>query len=129
MSQNEADSKKWDRAILALLEYPTITEAAKRAGVGRATLQRWLADESFQGRLRAARTAIFDQTLTAIQSASAEAISTLRAALSHPMAKWPTRVKAASKILDLSLRGGEMRELVARIEALESALKTILEGR
>ncbi len=46
---------KQDKALIALLTEPTITAAAKKAGIGERTLYRWLDDPLFAGALRQAR--------------------------------------------------------------------------
>ena len=50
--KGKLDRKK-ELAMLALLEKPTVAEAAKTVKVGEATLYRWLRDEDFQKDYRA----------------------------------------------------------------------------
>ena len=46
---------KQEKAIIALLKEPTITRAAKSAGIGETTLYRWLKEDEFEQAFREAR--------------------------------------------------------------------------
>ena len=57
MSQNSTDglTPKQEQAIVALLNEPTVTRAARALGVNDRTLYRWLDDPTFSGAYRRAR--------------------------------------------------------------------------
>src|SRR5579871_2534054 len=52
---NHSDFTKYDRAIIALIQYRNISKAARALGVHPTTLWRWLKDPEFQKRLRQAQ--------------------------------------------------------------------------
>src|SRR5437870_1661431 len=60
-----------ERAIAALLTCRTHQEAARQAGIGERTLQRWLAEEpQFIAVLRAARRRLVETTIGRLQAIS-----------------------------------------------------------
>lgn len=137
MIQNESKSnhlyelnEKHVRAIEALLQEPTVSAAAKKAGVGQATLFRWLNDPQFAGAYKAARGRILEGTLTSLQSTSVDAVKCLREVINDTTAHVSARVSAAKSVLDLSLKAREIFELEDRIEYLEKYLEmTADDGR
>jgi hypothetical protein len=81
VSEKTSKSSKLDRqkeqAIAALLAKPTIEEAAAAAGIGYATLRRWLQDPGFASEYRRARRDLVSQVAAQLQSAAGEAVSAL----------------------------------------------------
>jgi hypothetical protein len=110
-----------DRALAALLSEATIVEAATRAGVGEATLLRWLAEPSFKARYRDARRQVVEQAIVGLQQAAGAAVTVLSAIAGDAAQPAGARVSAARTILDQSFRGLELVDLVERIELLERA--------
>src|SRR5262245_9832386 len=110
------------RAISALLEEPTIFLAAGRAGVGKATLFRWLNDPAFSEAYRAARGRLLEDVLTSLQSASIDAVIVLREIMTDKDINAFARVSAARGVLELSLKAREIIEVDARLRALEDSL-------
>jgi hypothetical protein len=105
-----------EAAILALLTEPTIEAAARKTGVARTTLLRWLQVPDFQAAHREARRAVMDRAIGILQAATGEAVSALRAALK---AEGAERVSAARAIWDFSFRSRELLDLEERLSALE----------
>lgn len=112
-------SRKQDQAIIALLQMPTIGEAAKQAGIGEATLWRWLQLPEFQDRYRAAKRQAVAQAIARLQQASSEAVETLQRVMNDPETSASARVSAAKIVLDAALKGSELEDLSARLEQLE----------
>lgn len=111
-----------ERAVVALLEQPTLRAAAGAAGVSERTLRRWLADDvGFQAAYRAARTQVLQQATGRLQTAATEAVDTLRGLL-RSEEKAEVRCKAALGILSSAATFERLENLGARIEALEAAL-------
>jgi hypothetical protein len=104
-------------AVLALITEPTIEGAALASGVGRSTLFAWMKDEAFANELTRARTAAFDDGLTAIKGATQEAASVLRALLKSRNES--TRRRTAETILAFAMKIYEGRDLEARLKRLE----------
>jgi DNA-binding MurR/RpiR family transcriptional regulator len=111
--------RKGQQAIAALIEAPTIREAASIAGVGEATLFRWLQDTSFQNAYRDAKHRIVNHSITRLQQATGEAVETLVEIMKDEAKPASSRVACAKAILDMSVKTVELEDLVARIEALE----------
>src|SRR5262245_21063757 len=69
--------RKAEAVIAALLAEPTHVAAATKAGVGAATVQRWLRDPAFQAAYRTARRAVLDHAVGRLQYATGRAVETL----------------------------------------------------
>ncbi len=125
MTQNEAGlTAKQETAITALLTEPSQEKAAKKAGVSRSSLLRWLADESFRQAYETARSESVQRILQSLQSASLEAIETLRAVMKDKLAGAPARVAAARCVLDNMLRSREALDIEERLRNLETKRET-----
>jgi len=108
------------KAILALLEHPTIATAAKAAKVGQRTLTRWLSeDEEFKRALTEAQTRALDQTITRLAAGGPIAADILLEIASSDFAKPSVRVQAASRILSEQRAGFNMITLKNEIEGLK----------
>jgi hypothetical protein len=110
-------SRLRERAIAALLSARSLDQAAKKAGLSKATLCRWMQDPEFKAALRAARRNVVDATIGRLQAVTTEAVAALCAALT---CEAPTvRVSAARAILEFSFRSVELMDLEERLSALE----------
>ncbi|HMV46680.1 MAG TPA: hypothetical protein PLD20_13930 [Blastocatellia bacterium] len=116
-------STKQQRAIEALLTEPTTRAAAAAAEVSEATIWRWLAEPEFSIAYRAARGRLLESTLTALQSASVDAVVCLREILNDKTAQVSARVSAAKSVLELGLKAREVLEVEERLAYLEKALE------
>jgi DNA-binding MurR/RpiR family transcriptional regulator len=115
-------TRKAEQAIAALLEHPTIAEAARACGVSERSLLRWLQRPDFQKRYREAQRAIVDGAIGELQAATVEAVKTLRRNLNCGNAF--AENSAAQAVLTHSLKALEMQELQQRLEALEERIAT-----
>lgn len=120
----EKKSRGQEKAIIALLTEPTLKQAAKTAGIGEATLWRWLQDPEFAEQYRSARKQTVSQAVSRLQQACGEAVDTLRSIMTDDAAPAPSRVTAAKAVLETSLKAVEMEELEKRIEKLEKLQET-----
>ncbi len=66
-----------EKALTALLESASITEAAQKCELSEKTLRRYLEDADFSKEFRAARRVIFEQNIVRLQSLHAGAVDTL----------------------------------------------------
>jgi len=113
--------RQQELAISGLLERPTIAEAATFAGIGEATIYRWLrSDTAFQEAYRQARRAVLHHATTRLQKVCAKAVDTLEAVLTDSSSPAPARVTAAKAILELAYRAVELEDLDERISRLEA---------
>ena len=115
----EKMSRKQEQAIIALLQMPTITEAAKQACIGEATLWRWMQHPEFQASYRGAKRQAVANAIARLQQASSEAVETLQRVMNDPEAPANACVSAAKIVLDMALKGSEIDDLSARVEQLE----------
>lgn len=103
--KNDNLSARQTKALLALLEYPSITQAAKVSGVNRSTLHRYLADEKFQTEYRKRRRELFSQTTAVLTKISSAAVMVLYEILSDKSLPVTGRVSAARAVLQYSESG------------------------
>jgi hypothetical protein len=115
-------SRKEEAAISALLTQGTLAEAASLAGIGDATLRRWLQRDDFQAAYRRARRETVSQAVAHLQRVSGEAVETLRTIMVDDQKPANARVTAARVILDVSIKAVELEDLEVRIAALEALL-------
>jgi DNA-binding MurR/RpiR family transcriptional regulator len=115
-------SRKREVAIAALLTAPTIADAADAASISEPTLWRWLQREDFQTAYRQARREAVSQAVAYLQRVASDAVDTLRAVMQDSQKPASARVSAARAVLDLAIRGVEIEDLEARIQALERCL-------
>jgi uncharacterized protein YydD (DUF2326 family) len=126
MSKKRSNSKifrKGDQAIAALLSEPTHEQAAAKAGISPATLQRWLNDPEFQKRYREARHRVFDEAVASLESASGQAVKKLVERLKS--AKEGDEIKAADLLLAYSFRARELLDHEGRIAELEGIIQEL----
>jgi AcrR family transcriptional regulator len=120
-------TRKAEQAIAALLEHPTIDEAAKACGVSKRSLWRWLQREDFQKRYREAQRAVVDSAITKLQAATVRAVETLERNLrcGNPFAE----NAAAQAILTHSFKAIEVRELQEQIDDIKTLLAARANGK
>ena len=110
-------SRRQEAAVSALLGEATISAAAERAGLGEATLRRWLRRPDFQSAYRAARRAVVEAAIGRLQQASGRAVACLCKNLECGNAG--VEVRAALGILDQALQAVELMDLEQRLAMLE----------
>ncbi len=98
-----------ERAIVALLQHPTIASAAESCGVSERTMWRWLQRDAFQKRFQEAQHAVVSSAVGALQAATIEAVKTLRRNLN--CGNFFAENAAARTILEQAMRGVRMDEI------------------
>lgn len=121
-------TRKAEQAVAALLQFPTIPEAAKAAGVSERTLYCWLQEEAFREQYRSARAELVRHAVKMVQKASGEAVEVLRIVINNPESSPSSRVSAAKTVLELALKAVELEELESRLVALEARIQRYKEG-
>lgn|SRR5262245_42482768 len=114
-------SRFQERAIAALMTYGTVERAAKRIGVTKKTLLRWMGREPFKAAYKAARGRVLEDITTFLTSAGKPAVRTLKHNLKSSVGTPATQNAAAVALLDRVFKATELLELEARIAALEAA--------
>ena len=115
-------TRKSELALAALLTEPTLPAAAARAGGSEATIARWLQRPEFRAAYRAARRQIVEAAIGTLQTATSEAVETLRRNLENESGS--VQVRAAVAILDHATKAVELMEVVERVDALETRLNS-----
>lgn len=121
---------KQERAIRALLEHKSVSEAAASIGVGERTLYRWLTDPAFQQALSAAEGDLLDAATRRLLSLQDDAISTFADMLSDDSeASATVKLRAAQAVLDYMLKLRELRDIEQRLTTLEQAMAAQQQGQ
>ena len=118
----EKYSQNKDKAILALLQEPTIEKAAARCGISEVTLWRWQQRKDFQEHYQAARLRITDAAIAQIQQASVEAVEVLRDVMKKAYKNPAARVSAAKIILEIAFNATELNRIEDRLTELEEKI-------
>lgn len=122
---DENFNPKMEAAIIALIEQPTIEDAARAAQVSPRTLWRWLAREDFKRRLNEARGVVYDNSVNELKTACAVAVRTLRAVAEDASVSPSARVAASTAILSNCFKAVEQIELQTRLKTLELQILTM----
>ena len=120
---------KQEKAILALLQEPTIAKAAASAQVGHRSLVRWLTQEDFGRAYRKARREAFGQAIGLTQHYAPLAVNTLATIMADASTPAHARVTAATTLLKFGREGIELDDLAARVEALEGVAEQTAKRR
>jgi transposase-like protein len=124
MKSNEIQglTAKQVKAVTLLLEGHGKEEAAKLTGVNPSTLFAWLKQPDFQAALTEGQMQIWNTALANVMASVEDAIVTLKDVCGDTQAKGSERVSAASKLLDVAMRGIVNLELERRVQQLEDKL-------
>src|SRR5215831_16468959 len=105
MNEHEALTPKQVRTILCLLEARSFEEGCKRARAGKATVYRWLRQNSFRKELE---TRTKEMVELALENLKANAIKAVQTLLKHLDSKKGTMsIRAAESILEFAQKGIE----------------------
>ena len=109
----------------ALMTNPTVSMAARVAGVSDATASRWMADPAFKQRYADLRRQALAEAMALLQQTMLAAVATLRTVMLGKDTKPSIKIQAASRILELGLRTFEVEALETRVLALQAALEVL----
>lgn len=112
-------SRKKEQAIVALLEEPTVRDAAERVKISPTTLYKWMALPEFEEAYREARHRAMGEAIARLQQASSKAVATLWEVMGDQEATPASRVTAARAVLELGMRGTEIEVIEVRLKQLE----------
>ena len=113
-----------EKAIVALLNQPTVAKAAEQAGVGERTVYRWLAEPAFSRAYRDARRESFRHAVALTQRYAALAVQTLAKVMADTSCSPSAKVAAATSLLKFSRESIELDDLAARVEVLEQTAES-----
>jgi hypothetical protein len=118
----EKQSRLTEAAIAALMTSgSTIKSAAAEVGVDESTLRVWLKDPVFLSAYRAARRQVVEHAIGTGQQHTAAAFETLQRNLQS--ARPADQIRAAVAILDYSIRGLEVTDLIETVAVLQRELE------
>lgn len=109
------------RSIVALLSARSVREAATVANVPERTLTRWLREDTFVTALRAAEEALLDAATRRLLAMQSDALDTLERLLQDADVTAGVQLRAALGIMSHVLHLREVRDIEARLSALEAA--------
>lgn len=111
--------RKKEAAILALLTQRTVEDAARIAGIGHATLIRWMKDPEFDAAYRDAKRKTFGQATARLQQGASAAATTLLKVMVDAATPPATRVRAAEAVLSHGAKAIELEDVEVRLAELE----------
>jgi hypothetical protein len=124
MAENGAQLKELSSAqrkgIAALLSARNVEAAAKASGIGERTLWRWLAEEHFKAALANEEMNLIDFAVRQLLQLQQGAIGILAKVLADPKTPASVKVRAALGMLDITVKLRELRNVEARLCALEA---------
>ena len=106
-----------EKVLIALVETSSIREAAKRAGIGEATIYRYLQDKEFLAEYRNARRQTVESAIAQMQNAASEAVERLKELqyCENPA----VAARCAQIIFENSIKGMETTDILERLEKIE----------
>lgn len=112
-----AKQNNQEKALTALLNSTSITEAATKSGLSERTLYRFLEDAEFKAEYKAARRRIFEQNIFKLQSLHNQAVESLERNLhcENPSVE----VRAAQIVIESNRKDFETFDILERLEQLE----------
>lgn len=126
MSENDAQSDeiKWLTAkqvhtIACMLESRNSQEAAKQAGISARTLARWMEQPAFAAAVAESESALIDYAMRRLMLLQDQSVDTIRDLMSDVTKPATVRLRAAGMVLENMIRLRELRQVEARLTALE----------
>jgi hypothetical protein len=114
-------SRPQEKAIVALLNEPSVAAAARAADVGLRTLHNWMRQREFIRAYRDARREAFAHAISMTQRYTPMAVNTLAKVMTDPAAPFTAKVQAAAALLRFGRESIELDDLVDRVEQLEAS--------
>lgn len=113
-------STKQHNAIVALLEKPTVEQAAESAGISSKTIYRWMEEPGFRSALSSAEEGVLDESTRRLMQLSSQAIDALENVMHNPSQEGASNKRlAALAMLDQLCKFRELRNLEERLSTLE----------
>ncbi len=106
-----------EKVLIALVETSSIREAAKKSGIGEATVYRYLQDKDFLAEYRNARRQTVESAIAQMQNAASEAVERLKELqyCENPA----VAARCAQIIFENSVKGMETTDILERLEKIE----------
>ena len=117
-------SRKQQKGLLALLSSKNMLAAAKKAGVSRMTMYRWLKDPFFREEFRTQNELVLLDVLLHLQRSSFKAADLLVNIAGNTELPASSRVSACRTIIEMALKNTKVDDVLKRDDFLED-LKNI----
>jgi transposase len=111
-------SRKQEKVLIDLLNGLTITDASKANGISETTVYKWLNADAFKTEYRRLRREAVESSVAKLQTATNEAVETLRRNLNCESPS--VEIRSAQIILDNAIKSIEMIDISERLDRLES---------
>lgn len=108
--------------IAALLQSPTVAEAARSCGLSHTQVYARLNDPTFKAQYDAAKQEVIQQAITYVQSVTAAAIKRLHDIMLDPETAPQIQVNAAESILRNCIKLTEQGEIMQQLAEIKQAL-------
>ncbi len=107
-----------EKVLVALLETPSVRDAAKSSGVSEATIYNFLRDSEFKTAYRNARRQTVETAIAQMQNSASEAVERLKELqyCENPA----VAARCAQIIFENSIKGMETLDILERLEVLEN---------
>lgn len=117
------------RVVVALIEYPTISDAASACDIGESTIRRWLAqDEGFRVALREASRRMVESAIAHVHKSADEAVRVLESIAADDKAPYTARVAAARYLDARRLRFLDALDLRDEVDELKRLILDLRRG-
>ena len=116
-----------EQALIALIERPTVKEAAEASGISQPTLFRYLQDKDFREEYHKAKRSLLEAALGDLHKATGRAVAVLCEVMEDREARPGARVGAAKSVLAFAIQTGQQEDLIRRLDAVEESLRIIQE--
>jgi len=111
------------RGLAALIEAPTIQQAAARSGISHQCLRRWLAnDREFIEEYRKAMNGLVGDAADSLRKNMSVAIQVMADIMNDQTASPQTRLNAADAVLRNALKFTEMQDILQRLAQVEERI-------
>ena len=123
MSENDTQTKEltpaqW-RILPVMLSARTLEDAAKEGKISVRTLNRWLQEPHFQAAVSQAESSAIDYAVRRLLQLQDKAIDTITDVMDNALAPTSVRLRAAGMALETLIKLRELRNVEARLTALE----------
>jgi hypothetical protein len=122
---NSGRNRLRERAVINLLQFPTLRQAARATGIGLRTLHVWLGDPAFQTLYRRAKSDLLEQATGRLRAAAGKAVGVLATIAADKKENAAARVTAARTIVELGLRAHEVEDLWEQIQELKEQTSNV----
>lgn len=111
-----------EKALAALLTYPTRKEAAAAAGITDRTMRGYLQDKEFKEALQAAYRDVMEDATHQAQRLVRKAMLTFESVMDNEEESGATRVQAGAKAVEYALRLQEQTDVVRELAELRKVV-------